>query len=255
MDMKKLLTKKMVALTAGLVSVANMATAGGTVTYTYTGETAGGVVMGIHTADYNGGALVGEFVMTSSTPGFTTPLLTYCTDVGAFLQTTYNYTPTAISSATGVAPAWINGGIQNAARLWYNDHGAATTATQTAGVQLAIWELLYNTTTSGFSSSAFFNAGNNGFYLTSSDAGTTAAANYAALLIDNLGSLSTNISSVEWMAPTDANGKVGGSQGLLATIPPGQPTPSPTPDASSTFGLLSVAAGVLAAARSKIKAS
>ena len=245
----------MVALTAGLVSIANMASATGTVTYTYTGETGGGVAMGIHTADYNGNALIGEFIMTSTTPGFTTPLLTYCTDVGAFLQTTYNYTPTVLSSATGVAPAWINGGIQNAARLWYNDHGAATTATQTAGVQLAIWELLYNTTSSGFSSTAFFNAGNNGFYLTSSDSGTTAAANYAALLIDNFSSLATNESNVEWMAPTHANGKIGGSQGLLATIPPGPPTPSRTPDASSTLGLMGMAVAALAAVRRKISAS
>src|SRR6185437_3454930 len=124
--------------------------------------TGGGVIMGIHTADYNGNAQVGEFVMTTTTPGFANTLLTYCTDVGAFLANSYNYTPTALSSATGVSPAWISGGIQNAAKLWFNDKGTATTATQTAGLQLAIWELLYNNVGGAYTASSFNNVANNG---------------------------------------------------------------------------------------------
>ncbi len=252
MYMKTLISKKMLATTAGFLSAATLASASGTVTYNYTGETGGGVTMGIHTATYNGNASVGEFIMTSSTPGYTSPLLTYCTDVGATLQSSYNYTPTALGSATGVAPAWINGGIQNAARLWYNDHASATTAIQTAGVQLAIWELLYNTPTVGFLASTFFSTSNNGFYLTSNDSSTMDAANYASSLINGLGSLPTSTANVLWLAPTDASGKTTGSQGLLTTGPGPQLTPPNAPDATSTLGLMGLAAAALAAARRKL---
>ncbi len=79
--MKKLLSKgKMVALAAGIVSAAQVASAV-QVNYTYTGETGGGVGMTIHTASGSENALVGQFVMTTSNPNFSSTLLTYCTDV------------------------------------------------------------------------------------------------------------------------------------------------------------------------------
>ncbi len=239
--MKKILSLGFLA--AGLASTVHTASAA-EVQYTYTGETGGGEILGIHTSDYNGYALVGEFIMTSTTPGFTTPLLTYCTDVGAFLSTTYNYTPTPItpSSPTGVNPAWISGGIQNAAKLWYNDKAAATAggALSTAGLQLALWELLYNNITGGYS---FTSQNNNGFYITSTDSTTLAVENYAANLLGNLGNLSAP-QNVEWMAPTMANGSIGGSQGLLyQTV---GTTDLTAPDSTSTlalFGLVVVALG------------
>ena len=92
-----------------------------TVQYNYTGETGGGVVIGLQTANYSGNALVGQFIMTTANPSFQSSLLTYCTDIGVDLNYSYNYTPTSLNSATGVAPAWISGGIQNAAALWSAD--------------------------------------------------------------------------------------------------------------------------------------
>jgi hypothetical protein len=248
--MKKIRTLGvLVAISGGLLPVAY----GQTVQYTYTGETGGGVVMGIHTGDYNGGALVGQFIMTTANPNFQSTLLTYCTDVNVFLSSPFNYTPTPLSAANGVNPAWISGGIMNAATLWYNDKAGATTATQTAGLQLAIWELLYNAPLTGvnpYTGSIFNNTGNNGFYITSSDSKTISAEGYAAGLLNGLSGLSTE-QNVEWLAPTLPNGLTGGSQGLLYQTP-GPTTPPNVPDATSTFGLLGLAAAALTAMKRKI---
>lgn len=199
--------------------------------------------MGIQTSDYNGYALVGEFIMTSTTPGFTTPLLTYCTDVGAFLSSPYNYTPTPITatSPNGVSPAWISGGIQNAATLWYNDHAAASAggAVTTAGLQLAIWELLYNNITGGYNLNS---AANNGFHITSTDSTTLAAESDAAADLSQLGNLPP-AQNVEWMAPTAADGSLGGSQGLLYQAP--GLTDLTAPDSTSTLALLAIVLGGL----------
>lgn len=224
---------KFAAFGAGFIAAVNMASAS-TVQYTYTGETDGGVVMGIHTADYSGDALIGQFIMTTSNPNFQSTLYTYCTDVGVFLNNTYTYTPTALSAATGVQPVWISGGIQNAATLWYNDKGSATSAVQTAGLQLAIWELLYNNLTGNVTAAIFGDHANNGFYITSTDPNTVAAENYAVSLLNNLGNL-TPEQNVEWLAPTEANGSIGGSQGLLYE------TSAPAPESASTLGLFGLA--------------
>jgi hypothetical protein len=244
--MKKLLslTKKAV-LAAGVVSAVANASAD-TVNYDYTGETGGGVGIGIHTSDFNGTALVGQFIMTTANPSYQSTLLTYCTDVGEMLQNSYNYTPTPLSSATGAAPIWISGGIQNASTLWYNDKAGATTAIQTAGLQLAIWELLYNNLSS-YSSANFYSHGNNGFYLTSTDANTTAAVNDAVSLLSSLNSLPGE-QNVEWLAPTEENGSIGGSQGLLYQVP-GTTSIPPVPEAASTVALFGAAIVLLGAVK------
>jgi hypothetical protein len=231
---------KLAVVVAGLVT-ASVASASTVVQYTYTGETLGGITMGIDVGGHSGSGQVGQFIMTTTNPNFTSTLLTYCTDVGVTLQNTYNYTGTQLSAATGVAPNWITGGIQNAATLWYNDKSKASTVTQYAGIQLAIWELLYNTVKTGvnpYSASTFSNNGNGGFYITTTDANSIAAENYAASVLNSFSGLPAS-QNVEWLAPTYANGTIGGSQGLLYQVP-GTQTPG-TPDASSTLGLLSVA--------------
>jgi hypothetical protein len=240
---------KLAILTAGLVSAAQFASAD-TVQYTYTGETDGGVTMGLHTATGSGNALVGQFVMTTSNPSYQSTLLTYCTDVGVNLSTTFNYTPTPLSAATGVAPAWVAGGIQNAATLWYNDKAGATTATQTAGLQLAIWELLYNSVAASYTSSTFGNSGNKGFYVTTSDSNITAAESYAANLLNGFNSLGAE-QNVIWLDPTAANGQTNcGSQGLLYQNPGTQTFTSP--DAGSTLTLLGMAVTALGFASRKL---
>ncbi|HEX3799472.1 MAG TPA: hypothetical protein VH413_12300 [Verrucomicrobiae bacterium] len=259
--MKKLLsTGKLVALAAGLVSIAQVASAD-TVSYTYTGETGGGVSMDIKINGSSQGtyASVGQFIMTTSNPNYSSTLLTYCTDIGAVLANTYNYTPTALGSATGVAPAWITGGIQNVAKLWYNDQNAPlaagqTAATQTAGLQLAIWELLYNNITPGsFTTSQFSSSSNKGFQLvTTYDASAVSLAEqYACSVLNNLNNLPAE-QNVEWLAPTSSTGKTTGSQGLLY-----ETTGTKTvggPDATTTLPLLGFAVTALGLARRKFKA-
>lgn len=252
--MKNILSlNKLAVLAAGLASAVSVASAT-EVTYTYTGETGGGVSMGIQTAEGSVNALVGQFDMTTTTSGFSSPLLTYCTDVGVLLSTTFNYTPTALSSANGVAPAWISGGIQNAATLWADDSAAATTATQTAGMQLAIWELLYNKVGTSYSASTFTSSGNGGFHVTTSNSAVTAAETYAAQILNGFASLPSE-TGVEWLAPTEQNGSIGGSQGLLyqGAAPTG--VPQGVPDASSTLGLLGMAVVALGLAGKKLSVS
>lgn len=226
------------ALAAGLSAFVTTATAA-TVTYTYTGETAGGVIIALNIGTFAGNVQVGEYNMTTSDAGFPSLLKTYCTDVGSDLTSPYTYTPTPLSSAIGVNPTWISGGIQNAAKLWANDKGAATTGIQTAGLQLAIWEALNNSLSGTFNVSTFANTGNHGFYITSSDANTVAAENYAAGLLNNLSSLPA-VQDVVWLQPTpEINGSGNPVQGLLMETPPG------VPEVSSTFGLLGFAAAIV----------
>jgi hypothetical protein len=252
---------KLVALTIGVVSAVSVASATpGPVVYNFTGETGGGVVMGIHTSDYVGGALIGEFNMTTTTPGYNN-ILTYCTDVGAILASPYTYTPTQLSSATGVAPLWIAGGIQNAATLWANNRITTETANsggfgysvaiQTAGLQLAIWDLLYNNFTVGgtYNSSIFYNTSSTSFYLYSTDTKTTDAVAYADYLLNNFGGASSITNSVAWLAPLN-----GGSQGLLEMTPPGTFGNPPAPDAASTLGLLGMALAAVGVASKRFGA-
>jgi hypothetical protein len=237
------------ASVAGVVSAAPTS-----VVYNYTGETDGGVVMGIATPDYTGGAYVGEFNMTTTTPGFNN-ILTYCTDVGAILNNSYTYTPTPLSSATGVSPTWISGGIQNAATLWYDNKGAVETAgtysvaIQTAGLQLAIWDLLYNSFTgkNTYTAANFFTKNTTSFYLTSTtDTSTLDAVAYADSLLNNFGGASSDTNLVEWLQPQNDTG----SQGLLVAIPGTTGNP-PVPETASTVALFGMALAALGVARSR----
>jgi hypothetical protein len=218
-------------LAAAFALAAIPAKATPTVQYIYTGETGGGLVMGIHTAEYDGHALVGEFDLTTSSAGWANPFNSYCTDVGVFFTSPHNYTPFSITDpqAVGVNPLWVAGGIQNAAKLWYFDKGTATSVTQKAGLQLAIWEVLNNTLGS-YSSANFFSSANGGFHITSTDANSQAAVNYAVSVLSNLGSLPA-ANNVIWLAPVQSDGSIGGSQGLLYCVP----------DAASTLILLATA--------------
>lgn len=237
--MKNICTVLRFLTVVGGILAAVVTASGATVTYTYTGETQGGIILDLHTGSFTGNVQVGEYIMTTSTPGFPSTLNTYCTDVGSDLTSPYAYTPTSLSSATGVNPTWISGGIQNAAKLWANDKGTATTAIQTAGLQLAIWEALNNSLTGTFSTSTFANTGNGGFYVLSSDVNTLAVENYAAGLLNNFSSLPV-VQDVVWLQPTpEINGSGNPVQGLLLETPPS------VPEATSTFGLLGLATAIV----------
>lgn len=227
----------MLALTTGFAVTMNLAMAT-QVDYTYTGETGGGLVMGLDAYGDTGNFLVGQVVMTTSTPGWGT-LNSYCTDVGVNMASSSLYNPYAITApqATGVNPQWVAGGGVSAATLWANYAGTVSGVTQMAGLQLAIWELL-NNHLGAYTANNFYNSQNGGFYVTSTDANSVAAVNYAVSILGDLNNL-TPEQNVDWLAPVDANGVIGGSQGLFD-----QGTSSnnvSVPDASSTLGLLSFA--------------
>jgi hypothetical protein len=102
-------------------------------------------------------------------------LLTFCTDVAAnWNDSSTAYTAMTFASAVGVNPPWsaVPQAIQNAAWIYQNYFlnqeaklikAAGTTAgeNQAAGVQLAIWKVLYDTTSSGGLDSLSVTSANN----------------------------------------------------------------------------------------------
>lgn len=91
-------------------------------------------------------------VVNNSQGGNTFTIGSFCTDVGVDWKNKDNYTAQSFNGATGISPVWSQDpqSIENAAWL-YNTYfvGQSTTAAQDAGIQLAIWKVLYDTTASG----------------------------------------------------------------------------------------------------------
>jgi hypothetical protein len=111
---------------------------------------------------------------------------TFCTDVGvSWNSAATRYTAVAFAGADGVSPAWsvVPQAIQNVSYI-YNQYylpaaaNNSLTADQAAGMQLAIWEVLYDTGSQGTISSSL-SSGN--FRARNFDTGTmTDAAAYVA---------------------------------------------------------------------------
>jgi len=239
-----------VGLYLAAIGLAIITTSASAVQYTYTGETGGGLLMAIETSGGGQYDYVGQMNFTTpSTPTWLSPLSTYCTDVGIDLQSPYNYTPYTFAAAQaasgGVNPKWILGGIQNAAAIWYANKGSVVTVDQQAGLQLAIWEALYNNP-SGITASSFFSSSNGGFYILSSDAGDIATA--ATDAANFLNGLSGDLPAPDgtWLAPVGLDGSICGSQGLLYPI-------SQVPEATSTLTLLGAALTTLGFASRKLR--
>jgi len=99
---------------------------------------------GVH-AEYT---YAGEFTALTADYGYRSTVYSYCTDlaVSVYLGATYQYDLVTLQGQTGLAPVWSSdGGMLNAAFLYYNNaahaHGDQVRA---AGLQLAIWEALYD---------------------------------------------------------------------------------------------------------------
>jgi hypothetical protein len=242
-----------VGLFLGAIGLAIITTSVSAVEYNYTGETGGGLGINIYSPGLGGvnNLDVGQMNFTTSTSGWLSPLSTYCTDVGVWLANTYNYTPLSFSSAAsvgGVNPTWISGGIQNAATIWYANNSAST-VDQQAGLQLAIWEALYNNK-STYTAANFFSSSNGGFHITSSDGGDIATAvNDAVSYLNGLSGDATPPTG-DWLEPVNNSGSFcGGSQGLLYPISP----PPSVPEATSTLTLLGAALTTLGFAGRKLR--
>jgi hypothetical protein len=149
-----------------------------------------------------------------------------------------------------VDPKWVSNGIQDAAAIWYAFSATAgmdATGVKEAGLQLAIWEALYNNQAT-YTSSSFFNSSNGGFYITSYDSGDIAlAANDAAAWLNSLDSLPAAPDG-DWLAPVDSDDVICGSQGLLYPIA----APCEVPEGTSTLMLLGAALTTLSLAGRKL---
>jgi hypothetical protein len=174
-------------------------------------------------------------------------MYTFCTDVGVDWNNTGNtpYTAKVFAGATGVPasgnPTWsaIPEAIQNAAWIYQNYYvaqyqsvlaGANTSAgeSQAAGIQLAIWKVLYDTTmpsgkldnaslgSASANSGNYFDAGvltASGFAGGLNVADTILAALETARTAGNEASIFSPYTET-WLSPNNNN-----SQGLIAPVP------------------------------------
>jgi hypothetical protein len=155
---------------------------------------------------------------------------TFCTDVGVNWKSSDTYTAVQFGDAgNGVNPDWTTmpGAIQNASYLYNQNIGSVTSAAQYAGLQLAIWKVLYDTAsdgtianTSGTSADLFAN----GNLLAKSFSSTAMddALNYVKSINTARGDNTFLTYNDTWLKPDDS-----ASQGLLynnLTTPVPEPT-------------------------------
>lgn len=199
---------------------------------------------------YNGGVSAGEFSAdfvpnNQGQPlGYPDPFVTFCIDLTGSLAGSYTYEMKTINPAStgGSPPGWVvpYGGSRVA--LLYNTWQAAVFALgniQAAGLQLAIWELLYDT---DFNLSATTGS----FYVRNdSNVDGLAARAYAQSLINGTAGITGAVTTAgAWFDPLDGQGfsgiVPGNKQGLIG-IPAGGGQVD-TPEAGE-YALL--AAGIL----------
>jgi len=145
-------------------------------------------------------------------------LLTFCTDVGVdWNNNTTPYTAKTFSdpSSSGVAPPWSKDpqAVENAAYIYNNiflpaKKARTLTADEAAGIQLAIWKVLYETKANGTLDTTSFSAG----YLqaTGFGNGITDAGTYLTDLQNAQADHTFAVYNETWLDPTYAN-----SQGLI----------------------------------------
>lgn len=161
---------------------------------------------------------------------------TFCMDVGVEWESGKAYTAKSFVAPLGVNPAWSSiEAIQNAAFI-YNQYfapfGKNLSADQNAGIQLAIWEVLYDTGASGTVSANF--AGGN-FRATGFGGALTTAASYITSLQAARDNNTFIVYTGTWLK-ADKND----SQSLIFT-----PVPEPTTILAGALLLLPFAASTL----------
>jgi len=150
-------------------------------------------------------------------------IYTYCTDVGIYWQSGKKYEAIQFSdgAANGVAPAWsaITESIENASWLYNtyyttpNDLTYTTDAKKGAGMQLAIWKVLYDTADVSGSVNGAWNSGR--FQVTGGTAaGVGEGRDWATTLITALNAARANntftVYSDTWLHPISED-----SQGMV----------------------------------------
>jgi hypothetical protein len=141
--------------------------------------------------------------------GHTDPFTTFCLDVRYNLnEPAYWQSQSFPNPNNGPAPTWQIGGIYRAASLYGAYVGLASGANFSsaqgkidgAALQLAIWEVLYET--SGTYNVLSGNA--NGFWVTGANSAITTQAN--AMLAGSYNVVDSNITTTFWDAKLDRNG-------------------------------------------------
>jgi hypothetical protein len=225
------------------------------------GNYTGPIVAGLYqTGDVNGGTggapslgcYAGPFnltVVNTSQGNNTFNLLTFCTDVGVeWNDSTTAYTAKTFAASDGVNPPWsaVPQAIQNAAWIYktyfLNQEAsivanAGTTADENiaAGIQLAIWKVLYDTTSSGGLDSGgnIFTAGN--FQASGFGGGITVAEGYISALLSARSDGTFATYTETWLGPNNGN-----SQGLIYS-----PVPEPSTLIAGAMLLLPFGASTL----------
>lgn len=198
---------------------------------------------------YGGGTAIncyaGAFSLNvnDTTTHNTFTIQTFCTDVGVEWKNSDTYTAKNFSGQTGISPAWSGqAAIQDVAYLYNTYFSTSLSVTEDAGLQLAIWKVLYDSGSDGTISSQVsgFDSGK----LQASGFGTEAmldAANYVSDINAARAGGSFPTYTGLWLSPNDGN-----SQGLIWTpgTPNGNGGPVPEPSTFFAAALLLVPLGV-----------
>ena len=201
---------------------------------------------------YGGGSAVncyaGAFSLSvnDTTQNGQLTIQTFCTDVSVDWKNSDTYTAENFAGQTGVSPQWAgSAAIQDVAYLYATYFvGQTLNLDQDAGMQLAIWKLLYDTSADGTISSSVSSFGSG--KLQAWGFGTTAMNDAENYISDVMAARSTDGSNFPtyaglWLKPDD-----GDSQGLIYTsgTPTGNLTPVPEPSTIFAGAMLLLPLGV-----------
>jgi hypothetical protein len=189
-------------------------------------------------------------VLNNTQAGSQFSIFSFCTDVGVDWQYGNQfYTAMSFGGVSGVNPQWSAKpeAIQNASYIYnniflgmVNNNGVYTgTADQAAGVQLAIWKVLYDTANNGSLKSKDFSSGV--FTATGFGGGIADAESDLAALVSARAGTSFPLYSDTWLQPDN-----GTSQGLIwNNSTPSSPVPEPTTVLAGMLLLLPFGASTL----------
>ena len=178
--------------------------------------------------------------------GYPQSWFTYCTDALLPLKSGY-YVPLSWTDAEDAYhnPAWIDGGSALASSIYqaYDGNvgslGEINSDAQAVGLQLAIWNALYNGND--------WESATRLFQVTSAPAG---AVTFVDTIYGNLNNIEIQFpaQSGTWWMPSDSLGEQRRNQGLIGPTFPSQRVPEP----GTTMASLMVGLGFLAFARRKL---
>jgi hypothetical protein len=225
-----------VSVQAALIDVGNSLTISGTIAAQDQGaNNIGYVSYGGGTAEHVYAGAFDVTVVNHSQANNTFTIGTFCTDVNVNWKPTDNYTAVTFAGQTGIEPAWsaVPQAIQNASWL-YNTFfvGQNLNANQDAGMQLAIWKVLYDTGangTIGNTASAFSGANSGKFNAAGFGSLAMNWANTYVADVINARSGGFAVYTDTWLKPDDGN-----SQGLIWNADtPGPFGPTPVPETTT----------------------